>query len=82
MSAGATRTDPVEDIDIIQRGVCSKNDPTFVAYRYAAPLSSKAVIDACRPFDHLHEFPAVAEVSRELEQQVRAKWAALFDATK
>jgi len=82
MWAVATRTDPVEDIDIIQRGVGSKNDPMFVAYRYDAPLSSKAVIDACRPFDHLHEFPAVAEASRELEQRVRAKWAMLFDATK
>jgi len=82
MWAVATRTDPIADIDIIQRGVGSKNDPMFVAYRYDAPLSSKAVIDACRPFDHLHEFPAVAEASRELEQQVSAKWATLFDATK
>ena len=55
--------DPVTNghIDIIQRGMGSKNDPMFVAYRYDAPLSSKAVIDACRPWDHLHEFPAVAE---------------------
>jgi 3-polyprenyl-4-hydroxybenzoate decarboxylase len=46
----------------------------FVAYRYDAPFSSKAIIDACRPWDHLHEFPAVAEASRELQEKTRAKW--------
>jgi UbiD family decarboxylase len=74
MWAVATRTDPAIDIDIIQRGMGSKNDPMFVAYRYAAPFSSKAIIDACRPWDHLHEFPAVAEASKELQEKTRAKW--------
>jgi UbiD family decarboxylase len=78
MWAVATRTDPVVDIDIIQRGMGSKNDPMYVAYRYAAPFSSKAIIDACRPYDHLHEFPEVAEASKELQEKVRAKWKDLF----
>jgi UbiD family decarboxylase len=78
MWAVATRTDPALDIDIIQRGMGSKNDPMFVAYRYDAPFSSKAVIDACRPWDHLHEFPAVAEASKELQDKTRAKWKDLF----
>ncbi len=74
MWAVATRTDPAIDIDIIQRGMGSKNDPMFVAYPYQAPFSSKAIVDACRPYDHLHEFPAVAEASRELQEQMRKKW--------
>jgi len=78
MWAVATRTDPAIDIDIIQRGMGSKNDPMFVAYRYDAPFSSKAVIDACRPWDHLHEFPAVAEASKELQDKTRAKWKDLL----
>src|SRR3954462_15810246 len=78
MWAVATRTDPAIDIDIIQRGMGSKNDPMFVAYRYDAPFASKAVIDACRPFDHLHEFPPVAEASKELQEKTRAKWKDLF----
>jgi UbiD family decarboxylase len=78
MWAVATRTDPAIDIDIIQRGMGSKNDPMFVAYRYDAPFSSKAIIDACRPWDHLHEFPAVAEASKELQEKTRAKWKDLF----
>ena len=78
MWAVATRTDPAVDIDIIERGMGSKNDPMFVAYRYDAPYSSKAVIDACRPWDHLQEFPLVAEASKELQQKIRAKWKDLL----
>jgi len=78
MWAVATRTDPAIDIDIIQRGMGSKNDPMFVAYPYSAPFSSKAIIDACRPYEHLAEFPAVAEASRELQEQVRKKWKDLL----
>jgi UbiD family decarboxylase len=78
MWAVATRTDPALDIDIIQRGMGSKNDPMFVAYQYDAPLSSKAVIDACRPWDHLDEFPAVAEASKELQEIIRTKWKDLL----
>jgi UbiD family decarboxylase len=78
MWAVATRTDPAIDIDIIQRGMGSKNDPMFVAYRYDAPFSSKAIIDACRPWDHLHEFPAVAEASKALQEKTRAKWQDLL----
>jgi len=50
----------------------------FVAYRYDAPFSSKAIIDACRPWDHLDEFPAVAEASKELQDKIRGKWKDLF----
>jgi UbiD family decarboxylase len=78
MWAVATRSDPAIDIDIIQRGMGSKNDPMFVAYPYAAPFSSKAIIDACRPWDHLDEFPAVAEASKELQEKTRAKWKDLL----
>jgi UbiD family decarboxylase len=76
MWAVATRTDPAVDIDIIQRGMGSKNDPMFVAYRYDAPLSS--MIDACRPWDHLDDFPTVAEASKELQEKIRAKWKDLL----
>jgi 3-polyprenyl-4-hydroxybenzoate decarboxylase len=49
-----------------------------IAYRYPAPFSSKAIIDACRPYDYIDEFPEVAEASRELQEKVRAKWRDLF----
>jgi UbiD family decarboxylase len=78
MWAVATRTDPARDIDIIQRGVGSKNDPMFIAYQYGAPLSSKAIIDACRPWEHLSHFPPVAEASKELQEKTRSKWKDLL----
>ena len=78
MWAVATRTAPAIDIDIIQRGMGSKNDPMSIAYPYDAPLASKAIIDACRPYDFLDRVPAVAEASKELQDKVRAKWKDLL----
>lgn len=79
MWAVATRSDPEIDIDIIRGAMGSKNDPLYVAYRRKAPFSSRAIIDACRPFDHLDEFPPVAEASPELQAQVRKKWKSVLD---
>ena len=78
MWAVSTRCDPAVDIDIIRRGMGSKNDPMYVAYQSDAPLSSKAIIDACRPWDHLDDFPLVAEASKELQERTRAKWKDLL----
>ena len=78
MWAVATRTDPAIDIDIIQRGMGSKNDPMFIAYPYDAPFSSKAIIDACRPWDYKDAFPPVAEASKALQEKTRAKWKDLL----
>jgi len=78
MWAVATRSDPAIDIDIIQRGMGSKNDPMSIAYPYSAPFNSKAIIDACRPYDFLTQFPAVAEASKALQDEVRKKWKDLL----
>ncbi len=78
MLAVATRSDPAVDIDIIHRGMGSKNDPMYVAYPYDAPFSSKAIIDACRPWDHLEDFPPVAEASKALQEKTRRKWKDLL----
>ncbi|MDQ0189058.1 UbiD family decarboxylase [Alicyclobacillus cycloheptanicus] len=74
MWAIATRTDPEKDIDFIRNAMGSKNDPMSVTYTSKAMFSSRAIIDACRPFDHLDDFPPVAEASPELQAQVREKW--------
>jgi UbiD family decarboxylase len=74
MWAVATRTDPDLDIDIIKRGMGSKNDPMSIANPYKAPFNTKAIIDACRPYDYIKEFPEVAEASKELQEKVRSKW--------
>jgi UbiD family decarboxylase len=79
MWAVATRTDPDIDIDIIKRGMGSKNDPMSIANPYKAPFASKAIIDACRPYDFIKEFPMVAEASKELQAKTRAKWHQILD---
>jgi UbiD family decarboxylase len=78
MWAVATRTDPELDIDIIKRAMGSKNDPMAITYRSKAPFSSRAIIDACRPYEFLNEFPEVAEASKELQEKTRLKWKELF----
>lgn len=80
MWAVATRTEPDQDFDLIRRGMGSKTDPMSIGYQSGTPLASKVVIDACRPFEHLARFPSVVEASRELQEQVRAKWKDLFQS--
>ena len=36
--------------------------------------SSRAIIDACRPFDRLEDFPSVARATEESKNKVRKKW--------
>jgi hypothetical protein len=36
-------------------------------------LNSRAIIDACRPYEWMAKFPEVAETSPELRKQVLAK---------
>ncbi|SFU44190.1 UbiD family decarboxylase [Alicyclobacillus macrosporangiidus] len=78
MWAVATRSDPERDIDIIRNAMGSKNDPMSVAYTSKAMYSSRAIIDACRPFDHLQDFPPVAEASPELREEVRRRWSSIL----
>jgi len=79
MWAVATRSDPERDIDIVRRGMGSKNDPLFVTFGTDTPFNSKAVIDACRPYDYLTRFPEVAEASRSLQAATRRKWGHILD---
>src|SRR5262249_42117608 len=41
----------------------------------ASSTNSRAVIDACRPYERLNDFPPVARASPELVRQVEAKFA-------
>jgi UbiD family decarboxylase len=78
MWAIATRSDPVKDIDFIQRGMGSQSDPLSIANDSKAPFASKAIIDACRPYEYLQQFPKVVDVSKDLENIVKKKWPKLF----
>ncbi|MGH8629428.1 MAG: hypothetical protein ACREU7_01510, partial [Burkholderiales bacterium] len=43
-----------------------------------AARNSRAVIDACRPFEMLEDFPPVVRSSPELRARVQAKFAQLL----
>lgn len=72
MWAVCTRTDPAKDIEIVRQTWGSRVDPLVEpgAPRY----NTRAVIDACRPFERLADFPVVAEASAQLCERVIAKW--------
>ncbi|MFC1962965.1 UbiD family decarboxylase, partial [Chloroflexota bacterium] len=40
---------------------------------------SKAIIDACRPFEWRNEFPAPIKFSPEIIDTLRQKWSASLD---
>jgi 4-hydroxy-3-polyprenylbenzoate decarboxylase len=74
--AVCTRTDPDTSIDFIRRAWASKAEPML---RKGDPtFNSRAVIDACRPFEWIAEFPKVAQADPEYLKAIEKKWAHLF----
>jgi len=72
MWAVCTRCDPVEDIELIRRAWSTPLDPLLDK---SSSTNSRAVIDACRPFERLKDFPIVARASPELRRKVADKFA-------
>jgi 4-hydroxy-3-polyprenylbenzoate decarboxylase len=78
MWAVATRSDPERDIDILRRTWGGPVDPLAECYPNQRLYTSRAIIDACRPYEKRDAFPPVAEPSPELRAQVLAKWQNLL----
>ena len=78
MWAVATRSDPATDIDVVRRAWGSTVDPQFVSYDgptpAEAPFNSRAIVDACIPFEYRNVFPSPVTTNRGLLDAVRAKW--------
>jgi UbiD family decarboxylase len=72
MWAMCGRTNPEIDIEVMKRTWGSRVDPLTLPG--AVPYNSRAIIDACRPFERLKDFPAVAESSAELIASVSKRW--------
>ena len=69
--AMCTRCDPAEDIDIVRKMWSGPLDPRIPR---GITWNSRAVIDACRPFEMLADFPPVARATPELRAKVEAKF--------
>ncbi|MBI2933944.1 MAG: UbiD family decarboxylase, partial [Chloroflexi bacterium] len=75
--AMCTRVDPVKDIDIVRRCWSSSVDP-IIHQPSKSAFNSRAIIDACKPFEWMNEFPPEVKVSSELLRQVESKWGKLL----
>jgi UbiD family decarboxylase len=75
MWAICTRCDPASDIDFVRRAWSGPLDPLLDK---ASSTNSRAIIDACRPFERLKDFPMVARASPELVQTVKEKFAGIL----
>src|SRR3712207_4033327 len=75
-----TRTDVIDDVDVMKRCWSTPLDPMAYAgetkQRY---FNNRMIIDACRPYDRLQTFPQVARVSNADAADLRARWPQLFD---
>ena len=70
--AMATRCDPESSIEIIRR--CWSGALDVVIPPEEKGHSSRALIDACKPYHRRNDFPPVAESSEELKNAIRHKW--------
>jgi UbiD family decarboxylase len=76
MFAVGMRCDPVVDIDTIRRCWAGKADPLFTKDRWETGdlAHSIAIIDACKPYHWMKDFPVQIRTSPELLAKVKAKW--------
>ena len=75
MWAMCTRCDPAEDIDIVRKMWSGPLDPRIPR---GTAWNSRAVIDACRPYEMRDAYPPVARASAELRKRVEAKFKDLL----
>jgi 4-hydroxy-3-polyprenylbenzoate decarboxylase len=78
--AMCTRTDVVEDVDVLKRCWSTPLDPMAYAGTGPAYFNNRMIIDACRPYDRLATFPAVARASAAEAATLRQRWPELFSA--
>lgn len=74
--AMATRCDPEKSIEILRRCWSGALDVAIAPENRG--LNSRALIDACKPYERRDEFPPVAESGEELKAKVREKWRDLI----
>ena len=70
--AMCTRCDPADSIDILRRTWSGPLDP--IIPRDQKGHNSRAIIDACRPYEWIKDFPPVSGASPELKEEVLEKY--------
>lgn len=75
--AMCTRSDPASDIDFIRRAWGSPSDPLNPDKK--VPTGSRGIIDACRPYEWMNDFPRVAAADPEELKAIRKKFPEVFE---
>ena len=75
--AVCTRSDPARSIDILRRAWSGPLDPAIA--RDEVGFSSRAIIEATRPFEWKEKFPKVSGASRELKERIAKDWRAFLN---
>ncbi|MDQ0380462.1 UbiD family decarboxylase [Amycolatopsis thermophila] len=70
--AMSTRSDPGQDIEVLRQTWGSRLDPLWTEGTPAR--NTRAIIDACRPFERLGSFPRVARSEPEFLREIERKW--------
>jgi len=73
--AMGTRCNPEADVDILRKNWSSRLDPLAFGDEL---YNSRAVIDACIPYEHLNDFPRIAQTSPEYKKQMMEKYGDLI----
>ncbi|MBM2809856.1 MAG: UbiD family decarboxylase [Chloroflexi bacterium] len=73
-----TRTDVIDDVDVIKRAWSTPLDPMAYAGEGPRYFNNRMIIDACRPYDRLATFPPVARTTEAHATELRARWPELF----
>ena len=73
----SSRSDPAQSIEILRRAWSGPLDPRIP--RDEVGHSSRAVIDATRPYEWRDKFPKVSGASRELKEKVAADWRGFLE---
>jgi UbiD family decarboxylase len=72
----STRCHPAEDIDVLRNTWSTGLDPS----RFPAemrPYGSKVLINACKPHQHLKDFPQSTLLRKSVHDRVRERWSEL-----
>lgn len=80
MWAVTTRCDPERAIEIVRGYLSSPLDPMLAPEKRAAHdfTTAKVIINACRPYHWIKDFPPVHTTSKEHREAILKKWPELF----
>ena len=80
MWAITTRCEPSEQVDIVRNAWSSALDPRIPPQDKARGVTShsKLIIEACRPFAWINQFPPTSALTQEEARAIEEKWGGVL----